>query len=236
MAVAERVDDRGQRLAGRRIDLQHRSVVERGRAAVDDRERARLEREPGDRPDLERRADDEHERGAARELGRALHRARRKQLAEEHDAGLQDLAAVGAERRRPLLELREHVRRCPRVQRQREADGGADRAVHLDDLAAARARVQRVDVLGDHRLRRARGARAPRARVAGVRLRLEERVDPRPVEAPDALGIAPERLDRRDLERIDLGPDPASRSGSPGCRSRSRSRRRSARRRAAARA
>ena len=82
-------------------------VVERGRAAVDDRERARLERQSRDRPDLERRADDEDEPRPAHELGRPLHGARRQELAEERHAGLQDLAALEAQRRRVLLQLRE---------------------------------------------------------------------------------------------------------------------------------
>jgi len=48
--------------------------------------------------------------------------------------------------------------------------------------------------------------------VGCVRLRLPQQVEALAVEAPDALGISPERLDRRDLERIDFGPDPRVRA------------------------
>jgi acyl-CoA thioester hydrolase len=43
--------------------------------------------------------------------------------------------------------------------------------------------------------------------VSGVRLGVEERAEARRVEVPEALGVAAERLDRRHLERVDLGPD-----------------------------
>ena len=36
---------------------------------------------------------------------------------------------------------------------------------------------------------------------------VEQAVDPRPVPPPDPVRVAPERVDRRHLERVDLGPD-----------------------------
>ena len=63
--------------------------------------------------------------------------------------------------------------------------------MHLDHLAASRARVQRVDVLGDHRVHEPTPLELGEREVAGVRLGGEQRVDPCPVETPDALGIAP---------------------------------------------
>jgi hypothetical protein len=89
-----------------------------------------------------------------------------------------------------------------------ETHRGSDRAVHLDHVDAAGAGMERVDVLGDDRLHEPAPFELREGVVAGVRLGLEQRVDARPVEAPDVLRIAEERLDRRDLEGIDLGPDP----------------------------
>src|SRR5439155_15201947 len=43
--------------------------------------------------------------------------------------------------------------------------------------------------------------------VAVVRLSLRERIQPEGVELPDACGIAAQRIDVRDLERVVLRPD-----------------------------
>ena len=107
-----------------------------------------------------------------------------------------------------LLELREHAVRALAPQAAK-ALRGADRAVHLDDVSASRPAVQRVDVLGHDRLDEAPPLELGEREVPRVRLRGEQRADPAPVEAPHALGIATERLDRGDLERVDLRPDPA---------------------------
>ena len=48
--------------------------------------------------------------------------------------------------------------------------------------------------------------------VARIRLGLEKRVDPRPVPAPDTLRVAAERVDRRHLERVDVGPETSRRA------------------------
>ena len=80
--------------------------------------------------------------------------------------------------------------------------------MHLDDVPAAGARVQQVDVLRDHRLDETALLELCEREVRRVRLRVTQHVDALAIEAPDASRVAPERLDRRDLERIDLGPDP----------------------------
>ena len=84
--------------------------------------------------------------------------------------------------------------------------------MHLDDVLAAGARVQRVDVLRDDRLDEPAALELRERDVCRVRLGVAKDVDPLTVEAPDARRIAPERLDGRDLERIDLGPDPRRRA------------------------
>ena len=60
----------------------------------------RRTRQRGNRMHLERRADDEEQRRLRRERLRPLDRLRRQQLAEHHDARLQDLPAFGARRER----------------------------------------------------------------------------------------------------------------------------------------
>ena len=79
--------------------------------------------------------------------------------------------------------------------------------MHLDDLATPGPRVQRVDVLRHDRLNQSTSLQLGEREMASVRLRRQERVDARAIEAPDALRVAPEGLDRRDFEGIDLGPD-----------------------------
>src|SRR5205085_10893915 len=112
----------------------------------------RLERQARHRVHLERRADDEEERRLAGERERAVDRLRGEELAEEDDVGLQDPAAVQAGRRAaagPLEELEHVLERIPSAAP--GAGRAADRAVHLDDLAAAGPLVQEVDVLRDYR-------------------------------------------------------------------------------------
>ncbi len=77
----------------------------------------------------------------------------------------------------------------------------------LDDLLAPGSRVQRVDVLRHDSLDEPAALELGEREVRCVRLRVAKDVDPLAVEAPDAHRIAPERLDGRDLERIDVGPD-----------------------------
>ena len=106
-----------------------RLVVERGRPAIHDRERARLEREPCDRPDLERRADDEHEPRATRELGRTLHRAGGRSSPKRTTPGLSTSPHCGQLGIGALLELREHGVGGLRPQATRDtAPSGSSRA------------------------------------------------------------------------------------------------------------
>ena len=84
--------------------------------------------------------------------------------------------------------------------------------MHLDDCAAARARVERVDVLRDDRGDEASPLELGQRPVRCVRLCVEEQLDPPAVEVPHALGIAPEGLNGCDLEGIDVGPDPTRRT------------------------
>ena len=84
--------------------------------------------------------------------------------------------------------------------------------MHFDDVRAAGTRVQPVDVLRDHRLHQPPPLELGDRVVRRVRLRVAQDVDPFAVEAPHPLGVATERVDRGDLERIDLGPDPRVRA------------------------
>src|SRR4051794_25071848 len=95
---------------------------------------------------LERRADDEQQPRAPSELERALDLGRRQKLAEEHHVGLEDLAAGGASRCLRLSQEPEYALE-PIAPAAGRTAGGPDRAVHLDDLGAARPLVQPIDVL-----------------------------------------------------------------------------------------
>jgi hypothetical protein len=72
--------------------------------------------------------------------------------------------------------------------------------------------MQRVDVLGDDRADEAALLELGERSVAGVRLGVEQHAQPLSVEAPDALGVAAKGVDGRDLERVDVGPDPGRRT------------------------
>ena len=133
--------------------------------------------------------------------------AGRKELAEECDARLEHGMAVWAERRGALLELREH-RLGALGPETVEALCKANGAVHLDDGAAAGARVERVDVLCDDRGDEASPLELGERPVCHVRFCVEEQVDPPAVEVPHPLGIAPKGLNGRDFEGVDVGPDP----------------------------
>ena len=91
--------------------------------------------------------------------------------------------------------------------------------MHLDDILAARTRVEQVDVLRHHCLDERALLQLRECLVRGVRLRVAKHVEALAIEAPHALGIPLERSERRNLEGIDLRPD-TSRSGSPGSRTR----------------
>lgn len=205
--LGKMIDERAKGLARRCVDLEGSPVVEGGRPAVDDREAASLEWKPCDGPDLERRSDDEQECRRAGEFRGPLQRSGRKELAEECDARLEHGLAVWAERRGALLELCEHRLGAlgpETVEALCEANG----AVHLDDSAAAGARVERVDVLCDDRGDEASPLELGERPVCHVRFCVEEQVDPPAVEVPHPLGIAPKGLNGRDFEGVDVGPDP----------------------------
>src|SRR3954470_2639184 len=144
LPAAERIDHSGQELARRALEPDVGTSVERGRAAVDDRDATaralRVERQGRDRVHLEPRADNEQHAGASRELGRALDRLDGQQLAEEDDIRLEHGPAGPAARHalvHQLEHLVEHVSRAARG-----AARSADRAVHLDHATAARALVE----------------------------------------------------------------------------------------------
>ncbi len=132
--------------------------------------------------------------------------ADREQLAEEGHSRLEDLAAADAERCGAFLQLGEHRSRLFDLETAR-AIRGANRPVHLDDLAAPRSAMQHVDVLSQDRPDETAPLELGEREMAGVRLGGQERVDPSAVEPPDTLGIALERSDRRYFEGIDLDPD-----------------------------
>ena len=85
------------------VELDGRAVVPRRRALRDDRDGAaggaRDARQLGDRVDLERGADAEQHVGARGQRVGALQRVLGQPLAEQHDVGLQRLAAVAARAR-----------------------------------------------------------------------------------------------------------------------------------------
>ena len=114
----------------------------------------------------------------------------------------------------------------------RDAARGGDRAVHLDHVARAGTLVQAVDVLGDHRLEQARALEGGERQMAGVRLDVGEHAETAAVELPGARRVEPEAVDRRDLVRVVLGPDPGRapevRHAALGARCRRRSARRTA--------
>ena len=72
----------------------------------------------------------------------------------------------------------------------------------------ARLAMQPVDVLRDHRLEHAAPLELRQRLVRRVRLHVAERLETRPVEAPEPRRIATEGVDRGDLHRIHLLPDP----------------------------
>ena len=88
--------------------------------------------------------------------------------------------------------------------------------MHLDDLPAAGARVQRVDVLGDHRLHEPTALELRECAVRSVRLGGAEQVDALAVEAPDPSGVPTESLDGGDLEGSTSAQIPVGGRESPG--------------------
>jgi hypothetical protein len=119
---------------------ERRVAVVRRLLKVDDREgtaRAQcLAGEAGDRPDLERRSEDDEQAGLLAESSGSRHRALGKLFAEHDDPGLQDRIARAAQRHAPVSKLRQH----PGQRRDgtaREAVEATHRAVQLDHVGAS---------------------------------------------------------------------------------------------------
>jgi hypothetical protein len=92
--------------------------------------------------------------------------------------------------------------------------------VHLDDLLRAGPLVERVDVLCDDGCHEAAPLELGERQVRGVRARVREGAQAAGVEVPDRLRVAEERVDRRHLHRVVLGPDAGRRAevGDPAFR------------------
>ena len=198
------------------FDLQQRPIVERRRAAVDDREGASLERQPGDRPDLERRADDEHERGCSRERGRRSIASAGRSSPNMTTPGLSTSphsAQSGTARRRAARSTARSARVSPH---DGQTASRSEPWTSITSLAAGPL-VQAVDVLrhdGRTSPRRSSSAIAWWPAFGSTSPRTPSR---RRVELPDAPGIAPERVDRRDFHRVVPRPHPGGerKSGIP---------------------
>ena len=204
-----------QRFARACVDADVSARVELRRAAVDDREAPPAASvssgRPGDRIDLERRADDEQQPGLARRGGRALDRRLGKQLAEHDDVRLEDAPARSGTR------ARGSQRRAPR-RRRRAVPHSRQLDVRIEPCtsttrARAGARVQPVDVLRD-RSRRIQPAplELGERTMAVVRLRLGEHGKPLAVEVPHLRRVREERVDRRVLHRVVLRQMPRRRT------------------------
>ena len=160
-------------------------------------------------------------RRRAASAGALAHRASGSSSPNSTTSGLSGCAAVAARHARRVvgLEARPRPRRAG-ARAAGQARRGRDRAVHLDQLAGAGACGAAVDVLRDRRRRAAR-ARSSSASASWAPLGslVAERGEARAVEAPEALRVAPEGVDVRDLHRVDLLPQPrAGRAevGDPG--------------------
>ena len=168
-------------------------------------------RQPGHRPHLQRRADDEQQPRLAHELRRPVDLARREELAEHDDVGLEDRAAGRARRRAELVHEPDDLR--PRhADAVDKADGGADRAVYLDHVPRAGELVERVDVLRHERAQKPAPLELGEREVRRVGLGVRQHAQPEPVELPHLAWVALERVDRRVLHRVVLRPDPGRRA------------------------
>src|SRR4029077_6533027 len=155
------------------------------------------------------RADAEHELGALRQRLCLGDCGGRKHLAEEDDIRLHMALALIADRNplvvEQLLDLLEAERGTTRP-----AGAGLDRAVYLDHPLGSGLVVQHVDVLRDHRLELIAPLELGQGSVGVVRLDGAQAVETRAVEAPELWRIALERIDVRDLHRIDVLPEALS--------------------------
>jgi hypothetical protein len=88
--------------------------------------------------------------------------------------------------------------------------------VDLDQLARAGLAMQLIDVLGDHGLEQARGLHRGERAVGGIGLLVRERVEALRIEAPEALGVAPEGIDVGYLHRVYALPQAGPRRAKVG--------------------
>ena len=84
--------------------------------------------------------------------------------------------------------------------------------MHLDHLPRTGALMQAVDVLGDDSTHEPAPLELGEREMAGVRLGLRERLEPKRVELPHLPRVAPKRVDRCVLHRVVLSPDPGRRA------------------------
>src|SRR5206468_2135164 len=118
--------------------------------------------------------------------------------AEHHDAGLEDLAALRAQRQWERAQSVLH----------RQADAAVDalglpqRAVDLDDFTRTGPLVQAVDVLREERADPAGLLELGKGAMPVVRLCTAERAEAERVELPDACRIPAERVDACHLRRV----------------------------------
>src|SRR4029079_1776931 len=138
------------------------------------------------RVDHARGADAEDQVRRLEACDRARHHRLIEHVAEPHDVGPQVRSARALARRHRAARVGAH--RALAV-----AAHAPQRAVQLDHVAAARARVQAVDVLGDDRRRRLLRLDLGDDAVAGVGLARADRLAPDVVEVPHLLRIALER-------------------------------------------
>ena len=168
-----------------------------------------LARKASDRPDLERRADDEQERGVAgtSSSARSIASAGRSspnmttpglrivpqagQSGASRDSSWARTVSSGSVARRTRGSRNSRIDPCTSTTSTLPARAWS-RSMFWVTTAPNMARA----------LERGEGE------VAGVRLGREEPADARPVPAPDTKRIPAERVDRGDLERVDLRPHP----------------------------
>src|SRR5438105_1439064 len=67
--------------------------------------------------------------------------------------------------------------------------------------------MQLIDVLRDHRVEQPSPLELGEREVGSVRALVLERLEPPPVEVPEALRVSVEHVDVRDLHRVDVRPD-----------------------------
>lgn len=219
----ETCDERGERLPARRLDLQRQQRIGAGVPEVDCDDRLALVVRPHAEPIAgihhQRRADDEHRVGVVERARGGRDALARHVLAEKYDGRLQQPAARGAcghakmVERAPfemrvaiggglrssaeqlgILRFENVLDRRARVMRTAiETCDTADAAVQLDDVDAARALMQPVDVLRDEPPDACRRAEPRERMMRRVRLRAPDHGPAehaaRPVAAARMIGI-----------------------------------------------